>query len=219
LKKYLLVGLLVSALGYASTASALTAMQAGIKGGINMANLSGSYPDGGGDLALDMKNGFMGGAFIGGGINGQFGMRLEALYVQKGAEGEFTAPDDDHPHDSTISLDYLEFPLLFTARFPAGEKFAFNVFGGPTFAFILSSELEDKSHGETEDLGDFVESFEFGAAIGGGIEYRLSAMSLLLDVRYDLGGSNAFKDPDGDFDVVNRGIGIMAGLAFPIGSK
>ena len=215
MRSFLITAVVLSMLGYASSATALTGTYAGIKGGVNMGDLSG---DGAGDL--DMRNGFMGGAFVGGGINEQFGIVLEGLFVQKGAEGSFVAPGDDHAHESVIKLDYLEFPILFTATFPAGEKMAFSLFAGPTIGFNLSSELEDKDHGDTTDLKDNTESFEFGAAIGGGISYALSSMSLVFDARYGLGATSIVKDVAGEsFDVKNRGIGIMLGLSFPFGAK
>jgi hypothetical protein len=116
-----------------------------------------------------------------------------------------------------VKLDYIEFPVLVVATFPAGEKAAFNVFVGPTFGFNSKAEVEVVEHNETEDISDLVSSFEFGAAIGGGAEYMLSSFSIVLDVRYSLGATNI---PDeGDADLKNRGIGIMAGVKFPFGSE
>jgi hypothetical protein len=39
-------------------------------------------------------------------------------------------------------------------------------------------------------------------------------------VRYGIGATSILKEIEGvSFDVKNRGIGIMAGLAFPLGGK
>jgi hypothetical protein len=207
-----LAGLICATALFAVTANAdAKTMYAGAKGGVNMASLSGDGVD-----DMDSRNGFIGGAFYGVDF-GQFGVRLEGLYVQKGAEGSFVVPGDDHAHESIVKLDYVEFPLLFTGTFPAGEKFAFNVFAGPTFGFNTGAEVEIPGHGETVDISDSVESFEFGAAIGGGIEYMLSSFSIILDARYSLGASNIVAE--GDEDVKNRGIGVMAGVKFPLGAK
>jgi hypothetical protein len=206
---------LAAVMGWASGASALTGMHAGVKGGVNLADLSG---DGADDMGT--RTGFMGGAFAGGGINEQFGIRLEGLFVQKGAEGPFVAPGEDHAHESVVKADYLEFPLLFTVQFPAGDKLAFNLLAGPTFGFVLSAELEDKTHGETTDIKDDLESFEFGAAVGAGLEYKLSSMSIVFDARYGMGATSIAKDVDGQsVDLKNNGIGIMAGVSFPLGSN
>lgn len=187
-------------------------MYAGVKGGINMASLTGDDAEG-----LDSHNGFIGGAFYGVNFADGFGARLEGLYVQGGAEGEFVVPGEDHGHESIVTLDYIQFPLLFVVNIPASEKFLFNVALGPTFSFNMTADVEDLEHGGTEDISDGVESFEFGGLIGGGVEYKLSSMSILVDARYSMGATNVVNvDPS---DVKNRGIGIMAGLSFPLGSK
>jgi opacity protein-like surface antigen len=180
---------------------------AGVKGGVNIASLTGDDADN-----LDSRNRFVGGAFYGINFTDDFGARLEGLYVQGGAEGPWTAEDGD-THDSIISLDYIQFPLLFVMNIPATETFLFNIALGPTFSFNTTAEVEIPEHGETEDISGRVNSFEFGALIGGGVEYKLTSMSILLDA----GGTNVV-DADNS-DVKNRGIGIMAGVSFPLGSK
>jgi hypothetical protein len=187
---------------------------AGVKGGVNMGDFSGDDTPGNSST----RTGFSGGAFYGIGINDQFGVRGELNYVQKGAEGAVQTEDGD-THDGTYKLDYVEIPVLFLADFPAGEKFAFSIFAGPTFAFNTTAEVEVPAHNETEKL-DNVKGFEFGAAVGGGIEYMLSSFSIIADLRYSLGASSVSDDVDGvSIDVKNTGIGIMAGVKFPLGAK
>jgi Outer membrane protein beta-barrel domain len=190
-------------------------MVAGVKGGVNMADF-------GGDDAPDnssMRTGISVGAFYGFGINDQFGVRGEVNYVQKGDEGDVQTEDGDI-HTGTYKFDYVEIPLLFVAGFPAGDKFAFSIFGGPTFAFNTTAEVEIPAHNVTEDLSEITKGFEFGAAIGGGIEYMLSSFSIIADLRYSLGASTIIDDGSGDsIDVKNNGIGIMAGVQFPLGGN
>jgi len=186
---------------------------AGFKGGVNIAEL-------GGDDASEnssSRTGFDGGLFYGVDFSDAFGGRIEGLYVMKGGEGEFVIPGDDHAHESIIKLDYIEIPVLFQANFPAGEKLAFNLFAGPTFAFNIGAEVEVPGHNEVVDISDNVESFEFGAAVGGGAEYKVSSMWIVFDVRYSMGASNVVDAADAD--VKTRGIGIMAGLKFPLGAQ
>ena len=206
------VGVLCAALLVAANAEAKK--YAGVKGGVNMGDF-------GGDDAPDnssTRTGFSGGAFYGLGINDQFDVRGEVNYVQKGAEGEVMADDGDI-HDGIYKLDYVEIPVLFVANFPVGEKFGLSLFAGPTFAFNTTAEVEIPSHNETEEL-DNVKGFDFGAAIGGGVEYKLSSFSIIADVRYSLGASSVSEDVAGEsIDVKNRGIGIMGGVAFPLGAK
>ncbi len=178
----------------------------GVKGGLNHANIVGDDAD-----ELEPRDRFAGGVFYGMEFTDDFGMRIDGLYVQKGAEGEFVEPGEDHGHQSTISLDYIEFPVLFMVGFSTSEKFGANLLLGPTFGFNLSAELEDQDHGETVDLE--VETFELGATFGGGVEYKVSTWSLIGDVRYALGGTSI----NDEFDGKNTGVVILVGVKFPLG--
>jgi hypothetical protein len=212
MKKQIVIACVIAIMSAAADAGA-AGWTGGIKGGVNMADLTGDD----GPENTSTRNGLAGGLFARTDLNERFGFQGEVLYIQKGAEGEFTIPGDDHPHESIVKLDYVEVPLLFTATFPAGEKFAFSLFAGPTLGFNMTAEVEVVDHNETEEL-DTVEDFEFGGAVGGGIEYKLSSVSLLADVRYGVGFTSVVGDVAGQsVDVKNNGIAIMAGLAFGIG--
>jgi len=194
------------ALAITSDAWAAEGSYAGVRGGVNMADITGDDAEG-----LDSRNGFMGGAFYG--IDWEdFGVRIDGLYVQKGAEGDFAAPDGD-VHETIIRLDYLELPVLFMVGFPTGDEFAVNLFAGPTFGFNLKAEAEIPEHGETVEMD--VETFELGAAIGGGFEYILSSMSFVADLRYAMGGTSISDE----FDGKNSGVGVTVGVKFPLGAR
>lgn len=196
----------VLALAITSDAWAAEGSYAGVRGGVNMADITGDDAEG-----LGTRNRFMGGAFYG--IDWEdFGVRIDGLYVQKGAEGDFAAPDGD-VHETIIRLDYLELPVLFMVGFPTGDEFAVNLFAGPTFGFNLKAEAEIPEHGETVEMD--VETFELGAAIGGGFEYILSSMSFVADLRYAMGGSSISDE----FDGKNSGVGVTVGVKFPLGAR
>lgn len=178
----------------------------GVKGGVNVADITSE------DADLDSRNRFIGGAFYGIDFTDDFGVRLDGLYVQKGAVGPFVAEDGD-THEAIFSLDYLEFPVLFMVGFPTSEEFAVNLFAGPTFGFNMTGEAEIPEHGETVDLN--AESFEFGAAFGGGVEYVRSSMSLIGDFRFALGATSISDD----FDGKNSGPAFMVGVKFPLGAR
>ncbi len=181
---------------------------AGVKGGVNIANIIGDDFENFGS-----KNGFIGGAFYGFEFADDFGMRIDGLYVQKGAEGPYPTEDGDL-HNTVFTLDYLEFPVLFMVGFPTtNEKFAVNLFLGPTFGFNLSAEADVEEHG-IEEISN-VQSFEFGATFGGGAEYLMSSMSIILDFRYALSATSISDTIDGK----NSGVGIMLGVKFPLGAQ
>jgi len=179
----------------------------GAKGGVNLARLNGDGTD-----ELDSRNGFVGGAFFGIEFTDDFGMQFEGLYIQKGAEGPFETANGDTVN-TAFKLDYVEFPVLFVAGLSDSKKVGFILFVGPTFAFNLSAEATDLDTNETKELD--AESFEFGATFGGGVEYQLSSVSIVGDVRYDIGLTDAVKD----VGVKNSGVGIMVGLKVPIGGR
>jgi hypothetical protein len=211
LMKLLLTVCAVALVALAAPANAAK-MYGGVKAGANFGTLVG-------DDALDNseRSAFQGGVFIGTHVNERFGFRVEGLYVMKGAEGSLQVEDGDI-HDAAFKLAYIDFPLLFVFDAPAGETLAFNFFAGPTLGFNISAKADVAEHGE-EEL-DNVASFEFGAAIGAGIEKKMSGASLLLDVRYSFGATSIAEDVAGQsVDIKNRGIGVMAGLSFPFGSQ
>ncbi len=180
----------------------------GVKGGVNIADITGDNTD-----ALDSSNGFIGGLFYGMDFTDDFGIRVEGLFVQKGADGEFALPPSDHEHEFVFNLDYIEVPVYFVVGFPTGDSFAFNLYAGPTFGFNVKAEVENISHGEVVDLD--AEAFELGAAFGGGVEYLMSSFSIIGDVRYAIGGTSITDN----FDGKNTGIGIMVGVEFPLSAR
>lgn len=211
MKKFIAIACVMLCVGFAASANAAK-WSAGVKGGINIANLSGDDAE-----DTSSRTGFIGGAFAQADVSDEFGFRLEALYVMKGATESVDSLVT--PIDATFKLDYVEFPLLFVFNLASSEKVGLNIFGGPTFAFNMGADLEVEGIG-SEDIGDFVKGFEFGAAIGAGIEYKLTSMSLTFDARYSLGASTIAEDNEftgESADVKNRGIGLMAGLKFPLG--
>jgi hypothetical protein len=179
----------------------------------------GMFADFGGDDApgnLSTRNAFMGGGFVTYPINVRLGVRGEVLYAQKGAEGDFFTDDGDI-HTALYKLDYVDIPVLFTGNFPAGSsKFVFEVLAGPSFNFNLSARAAVEEHG-TVDLEN-VKSYELGAVVGIGVAYALEKVSLVADARYSM-SVTSFSDDDRFKDVKNQGVGIMGGVAFPLGAE
>jgi hypothetical protein len=153
---------------------------AGVKGGVNIADITGDNLDG-----LDSRNRFIGGAFYGMDFTDDFGVRIDGLYVQKGAEGPIPIDDGDI-HDVIISLDYIEFPVLFMVGFPTSDTFAVNLFAGPTFGFNITAEMEIPEHGETEDLD--VETFELGGtSINDDFDGKNNGIGIMVGVKFPFG--------------------------------
>jgi hypothetical protein len=213
MKRILITLSAVALIAFAATANA-AGMYAGVKAGVNLGDLSGDDVD---DFIGDtsMRTGFQGGLFVGKNVNDQFGFRVEGLWVQKGAKADVEITPGNTV-EVTTKLDYIEFPILFVYNLSNSETMGFNIFAGPTLGFNISAKSEADG-GESEDIDD-VKSFEFGAAIGLGIEKKMtSGKGIGLDVRYSL-GATSIADTE-DVSIKNRGIGIMASFSVPIGGS
>jgi len=214
MKRSLVVLSAIAMFAFAAQAHAAGAMYAGVKAGVNIANVGGDdAPDG-----TSSRTGFQGGLFIGKHVNDQFGFRVEGLYVQKGAKA-----DVDNGAGGTVEvtekLDYIEFPILFVYDIKSTESMGFNLFAGPTLGFNMSAKAEDT------DIKDSIKSFEFGAAIGAGVEKKMAGGKAIgLDVRYSLGATTVAEDvtvgsTTTSPSIKNHGVGVMASYSIPIGSS
>ena len=223
------VGLLCLSAG---TAAAQLTWEAGFRGGLGLGKIRGdtgfseSSSDGSGntiDVTGDIKDfriAFGAGAFVTAKINDSFGVRLEALYVQKGGKG----PVDVYFNgtlagtaDITFKLDYVELPLLAVASFPAGTSAKVNLFGGPAVAVKTGANLRAEAQGQSDetDIGDTIESTDFGFAVGAGVAIVASPrLNILIDGRATLGLS---KVPTTGEDIKNTNLLFTAGLSFPLG--
>ena len=76
----------------------------------------------------------------------------------------------------------------------------------------MTSKVTAKSSGQstTEDIGDDIESVDYGVVFGAGWE----AGRLTIDGRYTWGLSNIGKDETDPEKVTHRVIAVMAGIRF-----
>jgi opacity protein-like surface antigen len=202
MKKFSAIVCAMVLVAFAAQADAAATWKWGVKGGVNVANISGDDID-----DTSSRTGLAAGGFLAANYGGTLGSRIEALYIQKGAKQDVEILSETY--EVTYKIDYLEFPILATANFPAGEKAMVNLFAGPTLGFVIGESVE--VDGESEDTED-TESFEFGLVFGAGAEFGM----FVLDLRYGLGLSNIAKDSPSD--VKNQGFAILAGLQFPLGA-
>jgi hypothetical protein len=209
MKRYLMIVLaltVILALLPLSNAAAQLKWEAGVKGGVSMANLYGSDVDN-----TSIKYGAAGGAFVTAQITEMFGVQLEGLYMQKGAKYDDT--------DSTgaaitgkLKLDYIEIPLLAVASFKAAEKVMINVYAGPALGILASAKDEDV------DIKDYVKSTDFGATFGAGFTYDVETVKIVVEGRYTL-GLVKIDDTDAKEDIKNGNFAIMGGFSIPFGSS
>ncbi|MDY8135586.1 porin family protein [Aquimarina sp. 2201CG5-10] len=147
----------------------------GVKGGVNFASLNGD------DVAdnIDGRTGFHLGAVLQLSLLDTFAVQPEVIYSSQGADFG----------DLDLNVDYLNVPILAKLKF---AKF-FSVEAGPQFGFVVT---------EGDDIGD-VESFDFSAAVGAGVELG----KFFGQLRYNYG----ITDVTSNGDVKNSAFQVSVG--------
>jgi hypothetical protein len=207
---------------FLSTAFAMAQSQWGVKVGYNLANIS----DGdtyGGNFGNDANFGDDGdelwrsgvvlgvaGNFV---VSESFSILSELNWSQRGKR--FQSPTDEL--ENSIRLNYLELPVL--AKLGFGETVRGYFTLGPTFNYwtggnveVLDREFDieftdgaqEFDSGSAQDIqvnNDFVNRFEFGGAVGAGMQVNTEAGDILFDLRYTAGFSDLIEDNEGTFNI------------------
>ena len=150
----------------------------GIKGGLNMANLHHDNSS----INPDHKAGLHGGILVHFHVNRSFGVQPELVYSMQGADyggGE-------------AEINYVNVPLLFQYMFASGWRLQ----TGPQVGLLVSGEF-DENDGREVNIKSSLKKSVFDWSLGAGY---LSASGLGVDLRYNHGISDAYKNSD----VTNR---------------
>jgi Outer membrane protein beta-barrel domain len=195
-----ITSLLCGALFLCASPSFAQGFGVGAKGGTNIATEEIKGDDGG--PSLDWRVGGVAGAFVTLPLLPWVGLQAEGLYAMKGARLNFQGIE------SSIHLDYVEVPVLVRVRF-AHRYYAA---GGPSMAFAVRARTRTSFGGVTEevDVMDQLKRFDFGVAMGGGVEFG----KLVVDGRYTLGLTDIDKDKTDTSTTKNRAISVTAGFRF-----
>ena len=182
----------------------------GIKGGVNIANISfDDFDDN------DPRTGFTIGAVLDIGFPMvPVGLETGLYYSQKGTTFSIseTVEGMTFAQDATTKLDYLKIPVLAKMNFGPPGPFSPHFVAGPYAAFILNAEQETTTNGlsGTVDISDDVESMDFGLIFGLGADFNLMVTKINVQARYSLGLMDIFEDTGSK----NRVLSIVAGLSF-----
>jgi hypothetical protein len=152
---------------------------------------------------LGHKAGLVVGGFATVPLTSRFAFQPEMLYSMKGAEEEERDGDEIE-----TTLGFLQFPLLFRARFTAGPTRPFVVFG-PAFGFRTNADTDGPGERE-EDISDDTKDVEFSGVIGAGVQ----AGRTIVEIRYDHG----FNDLDDDVpgEIRTRTVSVLIGFDFAV---
>lgn len=189
-----------AAFALADQAKAQSPLNFGVKGGVNIANISGP-----GD-SPDSRTGILAGLVVDVSLPAlPIGVETGLYYSQKGAESEEMGITE------STNLDYLEVPVLAKLSIGPPGPFSPHIVAGPYLAFNINAEEEFE--GQTEDISDGINSTDFGGVIGVGADFSLGLTTLKAQVRYSFGLTSVFDSEFIQDDFKNRaftvGIGIM----------
>lgn len=202
-KVFILAAVCFLMTGLAGIVNAQTPVNFGLKGGLNFANISGS------DADSEIRTGFTGGISLDISVPGPLGIESGAFYSQKGAEFS------EDGSEGTLSLDYIEVPVLAKVGFGPPGPASPHIILGPYVGFNVSAESEVSGGGFTfsGDISDDVNDTEFGGIAGLGIDLNLGLTKLNAQARYGMGFTNIFTE-DGDEEIKNSVISIVVGIQF-----
>lgn len=179
----------------------------GIKGGVAAYQLTSEV--GGTSSTSDPKTAFGAGIFGDFPINRIVSIQPEVVFVQKGGE-----ESSETIGTSSVTLNYVDVPLLLKINAPLEGSFKPYIFGGPYAGYLI--EAASESGGENQDLTEFLEEFHYGVKVGVGI--RLG--NIVIDARYDLGIADLYSEDvnfgggDSEVSLNLEGIVLIAGIVF-----
>ena len=217
--------LLVTLLAIPAARSPLAAQSTlGFKAGLTSATISV-----GGELEqfndfLKRRSGIAAGAFLTLG-SGALGLQIEGLYVQKGVgfEGTF----EGSSFEGELQLAYVEVPALLRVSIPAGALRPY-LYAGAAAAFEVKCSGSVTVDGETgsgsceegeDQSGQEADrrKLDLTALGGGGVQFGLGGLAMLVELRYARGLQNI--DKSGNLDGKNEALSLLAGITLPLGGR
>ena len=224
--------------------------QLGLKGGVNRSQMRGT--DVASVLSVPQKDfrisgsvgDWMTGGVIGGFVRRDFGemtsVQFEILYSQKGGTGPIfgdilvEAPGNvfypaEITGDLTLSLDYLEMPLMVVWTFPTDDRLALTAQAGGYFGLLLGSEVRIKGDasatlpdGSTRKLkfdqtsdAENVREWDAGGVIGLGMVYSRGLVNWNFDARWSFGLASIDMTSQ-QRDIRNSALSLLVGIAWPL---
>lgn len=174
----------------------MTPVTFGIKGGVNYSNLKLEDDS----LPVTWLLGGGGGLFMGGNLTPNIGMKVEALYNQRGAK------DDLDGADAKVRLSYIDVPVTFHVGTSMNNGARLFLFTGPQVGYSVKAEIINDLDDTTTDNDDAIRDWEFAWTVGAGVAMN----RVSLDARYTHGLTN-INDLEGP-TVKNQTISVMVGI-------
>ncbi len=144
-------------------------------------------------------------------LSDQIYLHAEPMFLQKGSSletSDFTA---------VFKLSYIELPIMFKYIFQTSASVIPYAMAGPSIGLLTSAKVDFKDDGE-QDEKDNTNIFDFGLGFGGGVSLPHENKTFFAETRYVFGLTNVNKESD-ESTVKNRGLQVIIGVTFPVGSK
>jgi hypothetical protein len=208
-KKHLPVLLLVCL--FACSHSSFALLRLGLKGGVNLANVSMDIPNQTIPTEDVVKPGFIIGAAAEVPVSplGDWAVRAELLYAQKGTQHKIMG------QKIQVSLDELVFCPFAVYRFPLPAVKPF-LEAGPEFGWNVVDKMKD-DHGSWDSQGAWKDN-NLSLNVGAGVLLPLLASDLSVTLRYNLGlknmGALASSATSSDITSKTNGIQLLLGYNF-----
>jgi hypothetical protein len=189
----------------------------GIKGGLNLANVSED------PAANGVSYGIRTGIAVGGNIefaltpSNNLTIRGEAMYEMKGTKTSGTIQGVDWK--GTVSVDEIVLAPFLVIRFPS-QGFTPFLQAGPELGLNVTHKVKTEATGyasSTDDLKDW-SGVNFGLNIGAGIALPAGNGEVIFDARYNLGLKNMYTGSESLTDKTN-GIQLLIGYNFKVPTK
>ncbi|RMG78744.1 MAG: PorT family protein [Bacteroidetes bacterium] len=215
----------------------------GFRTGANLSNYQSDYDyDLYSNVLTKTNTGFTAGVFANIPMFENFSLQPEINYIEKGAK--VYPRQDVYMSRNETTWRYLEIPVLAKYRITS-DKGNFYLSGGPFAGYAMSAvqdlqnwpsdggegginrisddNLKYNFRSDYDTNGQKDNRFDFGLAVGAGVEFNVGPGQFLLDARYgwDLTDNVQFQNgtPDNYPGTFHRDFSITAGYAFPIGGN
>ncbi len=168
-------------------------------------------------------------------LSDRMSLRIEPMYLQKGADPHFDFQRQEVRHKNFV--DYLELPILLAYSFAATESLTPYITLGPSIGFKLGADFHALLPGGHSpppgpastpvDISEDIKLIDVGIAVGAGMRIRSGKGSFFIVSRYSIGLTNIYDFPYttdcfdcvGPVELNNRGLQVLAGYTFPLGTN
>ena len=197
----------------APAAAGAVSIEKGVKAGVNLASFRGDFAD---IADPDLKAGFVGGAFVAFGFAPDLAIQVEGLFSMKGAKLPWVRVDLEgnpvRPDESSVSLSYLEVPVLLRGTLLRTAAVQPMYYLGPTIGISLGGTQSGVPGARDPDLKD-LKALDFGLALGAGAGFKLGGKKVLTEIRWTTGFTDIY-DLEGNLESINQVFSLTAALAF-----